>query len=109
MIDVIIAGAGPAGSVAAWLLARSGARVLLIDRETFPRDKLCGDTVNPGCLAFLASLGLVGNVLNHAPRLAGMLVSGPSYVLRTEYGDRVSGRVIKRSELDMWLLERAID
>ena len=51
--DVIIVGAGPAGSVAATVLARAGVRVRLIDRSTFPRDKLCGDTLNPGTLAVL--------------------------------------------------------
>ena len=48
MFDVIVCGAGPAGSVAATVLARGGARVLLLDRARFPRDKLCGDTINPG-------------------------------------------------------------
>jgi geranylgeranyl reductase family protein len=40
--DVIIIGAGPGGSAAAYLLARSGMRVALLDKESFPRDKLCG-------------------------------------------------------------------
>jgi menaquinone-9 beta-reductase len=40
--DVIVAGAGPAGSAAAYLLAGAGMRVALIDKESFPRDKLCG-------------------------------------------------------------------
>ena len=40
--DVLVAGAGPAGSVTAYRLARAGARVLLADRATFPRDKPCG-------------------------------------------------------------------
>ena len=39
--DVIIAGAGPAGTAAAVVLARAGARVLALDRAEFPRDKLC--------------------------------------------------------------------
>jgi threonine dehydrogenase-like Zn-dependent dehydrogenase len=56
--DVIIVGAGPAGAVAATVLARAGARVRLLDRSAFPRDKLCGDTVNPGTLAVLRRLGL---------------------------------------------------
>ena len=40
--DVLIAGAGPAGSTAAYRLSREGASVLLVDRATFPRDKPCG-------------------------------------------------------------------
>ena len=40
--DAIVIGAGPAGSTAAFRLARAGARVLLLDRERFPRDKPCG-------------------------------------------------------------------
>ena len=42
--DVVIVGAGPAGAVAALVLARQGARVRLVDRARFPRAKLCGDT-----------------------------------------------------------------
>jgi flavin-dependent dehydrogenase len=53
VIDVLIAGAGPAGAVAATVLARAGARVLVLDRAQFPRPKLCGDTLNPGALAVL--------------------------------------------------------
>src|SRR6266487_1596232 len=51
MLDCLIVGAGPAGAIAALVLARAGARVSLVDRAAFPRDKLCGDTVNPGTLA----------------------------------------------------------
>ena len=57
MVDVLIAGAGPAGSIAAIRLARAGARVLLVDRARFPRDKLCGDTLNPGALRLLDRAG----------------------------------------------------
>ena len=54
--DVVIVGAGPAGCAAALVLARAGVRVRLIDRERFPRDKLCGDTVNPGTMGLLGRL-----------------------------------------------------
>ncbi len=44
--DVIIVGAGPAGGLAAVLLARKKLRVLLVDRQAFPRPKVCGSSVN---------------------------------------------------------------
>ena len=45
--DVVVVGAGPAGSTAATLLARAGADVLLLEKSTFPRDKVCGDGLTP--------------------------------------------------------------
>ena len=75
MIDVLIAGAGPAGSIAATVLARAGARVLVVDRAQFPRPKLCGDTLNPGALALLHRLGLRCAASASIP-LAGMIVTG---------------------------------
>src|SRR5262245_52167660 len=108
MLDCLIAGAGPAGSVAATLLARTGARVLIVDRETFPRDKLCGDTINPGVVKLLQSLDLWGGPLATAPQLAGMVLTGPTERVEGRYGDGVAGRAITRRELDGWLLDRAI-
>ena len=57
MTDVLICGAGPAGAIAALVLARAGVRVRLLDRARFPREKLCGDTLNPGALAMLSAAG----------------------------------------------------
>ncbi|HKW01585.1 MAG TPA: NAD(P)/FAD-dependent oxidoreductase [Vicinamibacterales bacterium] len=108
MLDVIIAGAGPAGSVAATLLARAGARVLIVDRETFPRDKLCGDTLNPGVVKLLQSIDLWGGPLASAPLLAGMVLTGPTERVEGRYGDGLAGRAITRRELDAWLLDQAI-
>ena len=87
MFDVIISGAGPAGSVAATILAGAGARVLLLDRARFPRDKLCGDTVNPGTLATLRRLGLASRVEPRALPIRGMLLTGERRaIVRGDYG-----------------------
>jgi len=55
--DVIVVGAGPAGSTAAAALARRGRNVLLLDRAEFPRDKPCGDGIPPGTVGILHDLG----------------------------------------------------
>jgi flavin-dependent dehydrogenase len=108
MLDVLIAGAGPAGSVAAIILARAGLRVVIVDRETFPRDKLCGDTLNPGAVRLLESLNLAGGPLKIARPLAGMLLSGPHEQLSARYPGGQVGLAITRRDLDQWLLEEAI-
>ena len=59
-VDVVVVGAGPAGSATAISLAERGRRVLLVDKATFPRDKVCGDFVSPRSLAVLAALGCWG-------------------------------------------------
>src|SRR5471032_2598998 len=79
--DVLIVGAGPAGSVAGIVIARTGARVRILDRAMFPRDKLCGDTVNPGTLARLQSLGLAAGLDGKSLRVDGMRVTGESGVV----------------------------
>jgi len=108
MVDVIIAGAGPAGSVAALILARAGVRVFIIDREPFPRHKLCGDTLNPGTVSRLASLGLSNGPLGRAVRLNGMRVTGPRASVVGRYGAGVAALALTRSDLDAWLLGQAV-
>jgi flavin-dependent dehydrogenase len=108
MLDVLIAGAGPAGSIAALVLARAGVRVLLVDRAVFPRDKLCGDTINPGGLALLERLGLGDGPLARAQPLAGMRITGPWADIQARYGDGVVGRSLPRRDFDQWLLDEAI-
>lgn len=108
MLDVLIAGAGPAGAIAARQLARAGARVLLVDRDTFPRDKLCGDTLNPGALGLLNTLGLSGGALATALPLDGMRVTGPGVSVEARYGGGRAGLSITRRTLDAWLVEQAV-
>lgn len=108
MIDVVVAGAGPAGSVAALVLARAGVRVWLLEREVFPRPKLCGDTINPGAVATLATLGLTGGPLTDAHRLAGMIVSGPHVEVRGAYAGGQVALALSRARLDEWLAQAAV-
>ena len=108
MDDVLIVGAGPAGSVAATLLARAGAQVRLIDRAVFPRDKLCGDTVNPGTLAVLRRLGLADEADGEGLPVEGMIVSGEGGVSVTgRYPRGLRGRAICRRKFDSALVEEA--
>ncbi|HWW43576.1 MAG TPA: geranylgeranyl reductase family protein [Acidimicrobiia bacterium] len=72
--DAIIVGAGPAGSVAALVLARGGARVALIDKAAFPRDKACGDLVGPRGVRVLEDLGVAVD----GSRVGDMVVVGPT-------------------------------
>jgi flavin-dependent dehydrogenase len=106
--DVIVCGAGPAGSVAATVLARGGARVLLLDRARFPRDKLCGDTMNPGTVAILRRLGLTDRFESAALPVDGMIVTGERGVrVRAAYGDGARGLAIPRRILDAALVAEA--
>src|SRR6185312_6368833 len=71
-VDVVIAGAGPAGSAAALACARRGLEVLLVDRARFPRDKACGEGILPSGVGALAELGLLAEVRRIAQPLDGV-------------------------------------
>jgi geranylgeranyl reductase family protein len=101
--DVLVVGAGPAGSTAAIQLARGGARVLLADRSRFPRDKPCGG-------------GLTGRALRYVPCDVTPVVEHvvERFVLRVGYGRLLAretgGPLIsmtQRRRLDLYLAEEA--
>src|SRR3977135_3400817 len=94
--DVVIVGAGPAGAVAATILARAGARVRLVDRATFPRDKLCGDTINPGTFALLERLGMAEAFVARSLAIGGMVVTGEGRVIEAPYPDGLRGHALLR-------------
>ncbi len=65
--DVIVAGGGPGGSVLAWELARRGVRVVVLERSRFPREKVCGDYVEPRGLRILQRMGCLERLEASAP------------------------------------------
>jgi flavin-dependent dehydrogenase len=106
--EALIVGAGPAGSIAALVLARAGVRVRLIDRARFPRDKLCGDTLNPGALAMLDRLGIGPRVRERALPVEGMIVTGPrGTTVSAAYPDGLRGAAVRRADLDLLLIAEA--
>jgi flavin-dependent dehydrogenase len=109
MQDVLIVGAGPAGSIAGLIAARAGARVRIVDRAVFPRDKLCGDTVNPGALAQLRRFGISGEIEARGAAVAGMVLTGERGArVLGRYPDGVYGRALLRRDLDALLLDAAL-
>lgn len=103
--DLVVVGAGPAGSAAAAWAARVGREVLLVDRAVFPRDKTCGDGLTPRAIHELTKLGLGdwlrGRTVNqglrahgfgqrlHLPWPGGTLPDWGSAAPRTELDDRI--------------------
>jgi menaquinone-9 beta-reductase len=73
--DVIVVGAGPAGSIAALTLATAGARVALVDKANVGRDKACGDLIGPRGVRLLDDLGVS---LPNFPTAGDMIVAGPT-------------------------------
>jgi geranylgeranyl reductase family protein len=109
VIDALVVGAGPAGSMAALRLARAGVRVCLLDRAAFPRRKLCGDTLNPGSLALLDRLGVGEAIRRDSLPTTGMIVTGPAGgSVAADYPDRLVGLAIARADLDLRLVQQAL-
>jgi geranylgeranyl reductase family protein len=76
--DALIVGAGPAGAAAAWALARAGLHVVLADRHSFPRDKVCGDALIPDALGAIDTIGLRPAIDAESARLRELRVYAPS-------------------------------
>jgi flavin-dependent dehydrogenase len=105
--DVLIVGGGPAGSSCAWGLRNSGLDVAILDRQTFPRDKICGGWITPQVLSELAidpAEYAPGRVLQPITGFRTGWIGGPS--LDTGYKATVSYG-IRRREFDEYLLRRS--
>jgi len=108
--DVAIVGAGPAGAAAALgaVAARPDARVLLLDKAAFPRDKACGDGIAPHALDVLAGLGVdVGEVTEGYPPVDLLELRGPSGAAAVGTMRRPA-YVIPRRVLDARLVDAAV-
>ncbi len=113
--DVVIVGAGPAGSTAAALLAQGGQDVVLVDRAEFPRDKTCGDGLTPRAVAVLDRLGVLPALTADGyQRINGAVTVAPNgSVFRIRFGDfglglPDYGLVVPRFELDERLRRHAV-
>ncbi len=105
--DLVVIGAGPAGSLAAREAARGGARVLLVDRASFPRQKICGCCVNGAAIGVLTEVGL-GDLLrqNHACELHAVRLASAGHFANIRLSEGVS---LSRERFDTALIQAAID
>lgn len=104
--EVLVIGAGPAGSACAQALARAGMDVLLCDRHRFPRDKVCGDGLIPDAHRALARLGVADAVLARAARASRLDCFAPRGA-RLAVPAKLA--VLPRRELDEILRQAALD
>ncbi|PYI49613.1 MAG: hypothetical protein DMF10_01025 [Verrucomicrobia bacterium] len=110
IFDVAIVGGGPAGSSCAAFCARGGLRTLVLEREKFPREKVCGDCLNPSCWPVLQRLSLAQRVrdLPHSKldSVEFIAIGGRNVIVDLPTGDDCELSV-KRSLFDALLLKHA--
>ena len=108
--DVAIVGGGPAGSSCGAFCAAAGLRTIVLEREKFPREKVCGDCLNPACWPVLRRLGIAERVrqLPHGilHSVEFIAIRGRKIVVDLPLGEE-SEIAVKRSLFDDLLLRRA--
>jgi geranylgeranyl reductase family protein len=108
--DVIVVGAGPAGSTTAYHLAQSGVDVLLLEKASFPRDKVCGDGLTPRAVKQLIRLGIDLDAPGWT-RNKGLRIIGAGHRLELPWPELASfppyGMVRTRTDLDELLAHHA--
>jgi menaquinone-9 beta-reductase len=110
--DAIVIGAGPAGSAAAYWLASAGLSVLLLEKTTFPREKVCGDGLTPRGTRALVDMGVDVSEAAGWVHNRGLRVIGGGLRLHLDWPDLTSfppyGLVRPRADLDALLVARAV-
>jgi geranylgeranyl reductase family protein len=110
VVDVAIVGGGPAGSTCAAFCAAAGLRTLVLEREKFPREKVCGDCINPACWPVLQKLELaeqIRNSPNGKVNAVEFIAIGGQRLRIDLPGGEDSMISVKRSLFDNLLLNRA--
>ena len=110
LADIAVVGGGPAGAAASITLARAGRDVVLLDKATFPRDKVCGDGLTTGALRLLEDLGLEPTKVPSWQPVEDVVVTAPSHREVTFPLPRRAGTyaaVARRAELDAALVDLA--
>ncbi len=108
--EVLVIGAGPAGTAAAHWAAESGRMVVLLEKETMPRERVCGDALTPKAVGHLADMGIEVNNKNfHQHHGLRMTAHGQSIELQwpTDHDHPSHGLAIRRRSLDKLLVEHA--
>ncbi len=113
MHDVIVVGAGPAGSVAAAALAHRGVDVLMVDREAFPRHKVCGDVIAGRCFELMGELGLDPpadpEIYYPIDRFVIRGPKGNGATVELAPGNGAGTRVVRRDRFDELLRAHALE
>ena len=109
--DVIVVGAGPAGSTTAFYLAQSGLDVLVLEKAAFPREKVCGDGLTPRAVKALVGMGISVSEKDGWVRNKGLRVIGAGKRLELPWPELASypdyGLVRPRTDFDELLARRA--
>lgn len=110
--DVIVVGAGPAGSAAAYHLAQTGVSVLLLEKTAFPREKVCGDGLTPRAVKSLIAMGVDVSEAAGWIRNKGLRIYGGGVRLEIPWPQLASfpdyGLVRPRLDLDHILVQQAV-
>ena len=110
--DVIVVGAGPAGAATAHYLAKVGVNVVVLEKATFPRDKICGDGLTPRAVAELTRMGFHTREEDGWVRNYGVRAYGAGHLIEVPWPELASmpnyGSARARTTIDEELIRHAV-